>query len=369
MELLREEGAYESDGESAAECEDQDTAIFENTAGQVVIPAIENTEDDSGEENESYTDSTEEGLSASALAGREPELIPQATTTESTDRTHIGVGGKRSIKKSDSEPRQNRIGILISDSSSPQVKVKGRSSYQVNENGSPGSNPYTSSPEIRRAPRTHKVEMISQYQMFVIDADGIVTSNYPDLRIPYRCIFDNEHPHATDIVFSPQELSHWGKWMVTLEPILYNLENSENSKCLNILPATTSTHLTLSILLTIRHQDIQCRRVKEVGDWLLETEEYQNWFSGTLGSKSDGLALFCHRGPGVIKTSISSLVIDTLCKQAVEENAAIACLRLILHATIPQSTGRTHIGVGGESSIKQSNSEPQQNRIGLLTSD
>ena len=53
-----------------------------------------------------------------------------------------------------------------------------------------------------------------------------------------------------------------------------------------------------------RHHDIRTRRVKEVGDWLLQTEEYQNWFSGTPESKSDGSALFCHGGPGVGKTYI-----------------------------------------------------------------
>ena len=53
-----------------------------------------------------------------------------------------------------------------------------------------------------------------------------------------------------------------------------------------------------------RHHDIRTRRVNEVGGWLLETEEYRNWFGGTRGSKSHGLALFCHGGPGVGKTYI-----------------------------------------------------------------
>ena len=53
-----------------------------------------------------------------------------------------------------------------------------------------------------------------------------------------------------------------------------------------------------------RHHDIRTRRVGEVGDWLIQTEEYLNWFSGTPMSKSDGSALFCHGGPGVGKTYI-----------------------------------------------------------------
>ena len=53
-----------------------------------------------------------------------------------------------------------------------------------------------------------------------------------------------------------------------------------------------------------RHHDIRSRRVKEVGDWILETEEYRNWFGGIGGGKSDGSALFCYGGPGVGKTYI-----------------------------------------------------------------
>ena len=53
-----------------------------------------------------------------------------------------------------------------------------------------------------------------------------------------------------------------------------------------------------------RHLDNQTRRVGEVGDWLFQTEEYQNWFRGIRGDKSDGSALFCYGGPGVGKTYI-----------------------------------------------------------------
>ena len=54
----------------------------------------------------------------------------------------------------------------------------------------------------------------------------------------------------------------------------------------------------------IRHHDIQTRRIDEVGDWLLQTEEYRNWFGGIRGSNSDGSALFCYGDPGVGKTYI-----------------------------------------------------------------
>jgi len=54
----------------------------------------------------------------------------------------------------------------------------------------------------------------------------------------------------------------------------------------------------------IRHQDIRTRRVDDVGDWLLQAQEYRNWVDGIRGGESSGSALFCYGGPGVGKTYI-----------------------------------------------------------------
>ena len=54
----------------------------------------------------------------------------------------------------------------------------------------------------------------------------------------------------------------------------------------------------------IRHDYIRAHRVEHVGDWLLGTEEYRNWFDGICGSESDNSALFCYGDPGVGKTHI-----------------------------------------------------------------
>ena len=59
-------------------------------------------------------------------------------------------------------------------------------------------------------------------------------------------------PTIAPAFLNPQEshqptLSH----EITPEPILYNLQNGENPKCLNILPATTPIPLTISILSTM----------------------------------------------------------------------------------------------------------------------
>ena len=54
----------------------------------------------------------------------------------------------------------------------------------------------------------------------------------------------------------------------------------------------------------IRHQDIRAHRVEDVGDWLLRTEEYQNWFNGIHGGEPNNSVLFCYGDPGVGKTYI-----------------------------------------------------------------
>ena len=52
------------------------------------------------------------------------------------------------------------------------------------------------------------------------------------------------------------------------------------------------------------HHDIRTCRAEEVGDWLLQTDEYQYWFGGIHGGNSNVSALFRYGGPGVSKTNI-----------------------------------------------------------------
>ena len=54
----------------------------------------------------------------------------------------------------------------------------------------------------------------------------------------------------------------------------------------------------------IRHDNIRAHRVKDVGNWLLRTEEYQNWFDGIQGGEPNNSVLFCYGDPGVGKTYI-----------------------------------------------------------------
>jgi len=54
----------------------------------------------------------------------------------------------------------------------------------------------------------------------------------------------------------------------------------------------------------LRHQDIQERRVENVGEWLLQTEEFRSWHDWSGESEGDKAVLFCYGGPGVGKTFI-----------------------------------------------------------------
>lgn len=66
--------------------------------------------------------------------------------------------------------------------------------------------------ETQESPNPSPPWIIMQHQMFDIDSQSNVTSNCPALRIPYKCIFDLGHEHATDIVFTKDDLSRWADW-------------------------------------------------------------------------------------------------------------------------------------------------------------
>jgi len=96
----------------------------------------------------------------------------------------------------------------------------------------------------------------------------------------------------------------------------------------------------------VRHHDICNQRVGSIGNWLLETEEFRSWYKGSEEGESDQAALLCYGDPGVGKSYIwyesrsvrnkqrtllltgvdgSSVVVDYLCDQAIEQDMAVAC--------------------------------------------
>ena len=107
----------------------------------------------------------------------------------------------------------------------------------------------------------------------------------------------------------------------------------------------------------LRHWDIQERRVKDVGEWLMGTAKFRRW-CGLDGEREDDKAvLFCYGNPGVGKTFIryhrslsgerskpiltsphdSSLVVDRLCDQTRGQNTAVTCFYFDFAARNEQS--------------------------------
>jgi len=54
----------------------------------------------------------------------------------------------------------------------------------------------------------------------------------------------------------------------------------------------------------MRHSDIQERRVNDVGEWLMATEEFRRWSEFNGEGEGNGAVLFCYGNPGVGKTFI-----------------------------------------------------------------
>ena len=54
----------------------------------------------------------------------------------------------------------------------------------------------------------------------------------------------------------------------------------------------------------LRHQDIQDYRVENIGEWLLQTEEFRSWYTSSEGGESNNAVLLCYGNPGVGKTYI-----------------------------------------------------------------
>jgi len=85
-----------------------------------------------------------------------------------------------------------------------------------------------------------------------------------------------------------------------------NNTNSFNNVSNYIVPGDRSRLLTWlsSLAPGLRHCGIQERRVDNVGEWLIQTEEFRRWcYLGGEG-EGDGAVLFCYGDPGVGKTFI-----------------------------------------------------------------
>ena len=131
----------------------------------------------------------------------------------------------------------------------------------------------------------------------------------------------------------------------------FNNVNSFNSVSNNIILTAADDESKILAWLSplephVRHHDICNQRVGSIGDWLLRTDEFRSWYKGSEKGESDHSALLCYGDPGVGKSYMwyerrvgmnkqrlslltgrdgSSVVVDYLCDQAVEQDMAVAC--------------------------------------------
>ena len=137
----------------------------------------------------------------------------------------------------------------------------------------------------------------------------------------------HEVPQKNALVFSPQQflqltdssiahrLQYPPGFLLTSEKQKMTLPFSNNINSLNTAINVWSNCTIAddrSQILTwlspleprLQHQDIQYRRVDNIGEWLLQTDEFRNWYAGNEGGGCDNAVLFCHGNPGVGKTYI-----------------------------------------------------------------
>ncbi|RPA93173.1 hypothetical protein L873DRAFT_1706528, partial [Choiromyces venosus 120613-1] len=74
-----------------------------------------------------------------------------------------------------------------------------------------------------------------------------------------------------------------------------------------------------------RRSNVASARTEGVGEWVLETSEFQEWRQGR-NDRLTGAILFCSGVPGAGKTFICSLITDTLCNVTLGQNIAVGCL-------------------------------------------
>ena len=87
--------------------------------------------------------------------------------------------------------------------------------------------------------------------------------------------------------------------------ILNNNQNCFNTNKITLTDARSGVLAWLSPLEPRSRQfSLAADRVEGVGDWLLQTEQFQTWHSLDTQSEPQNATLFCHGNPGVGKTYI-----------------------------------------------------------------
>jgi len=120
-----------------------------------------------------------------------------------------------------------------------------------------------------------------------------------------KCVIDRPYP------ITPYSSARSKERKMSQYPIhdnnnSFNTTNSFNNNVWNNFTIADDRFPLLAWLSPLepklRHRGIQDHRVDNVGEWLLQTEEFRTWHDGS--GEGDKAVLFCYGGPGVGKTFI-----------------------------------------------------------------
>ena len=86
----------------------------------------------------------------------------------------------------------------------------------------------------------------------------------------------------------------------------YCVHSNEYNKVSNYRYTTTNERSRIMTWLSPLEPKlrIQERRVKKVGEWLIQAEEFRGWHDPSGEGEGDNAVLFCYGDPGVGKTFI-----------------------------------------------------------------
>ena len=143
-----------------------------------------------------------------------------------------------------------------------------------------------------------------------------VSGQHQDLKGRFSAI-----PHPKQRTEMSQDFNHFTTTSTGSGSSAYACSFNNNTNSFN----NVSNHFTvpddrLGVLAWLsplepgmRHQNLEASRVDKVGDWFLQTEQFQGWWGGSSQGESHNGTIFCYGNPGAGKTYI--LVGDTVQKE------------------------------------------------------
>ena len=118
----------------------------------------------------------------------------------------------------------------------------------------------------------------------------------------------HQFPYSTTPLFIRASNNEWKMSQYTIKDSnnCLNTTNSYNTHVSNNYNVADDRSQLLTWLSplepSLRHCDIRDRRVTDIGEWFIQTEEFRRWCEFGGEGEIDKAVLFCYGDPGVGKT-------------------------------------------------------------------